>query len=320
MTLARQTSTESPAAVVAAWQHAYAQRLLITDFIVIVVSVYGSQFIRFGTSGEGLLIRGRAGRGLRAQLLARVRDPRARLDRRARPLRDPRPHHRRCGHHRVQAHRGCDDPRVRACWRSPPSCCSPRSDAATSSSPCRSGSRCCSSARWLWRKWLVRRRAAGEYSHRAMLMGERQKSVHVAKQMARDGSSGIVIVGAITEHGAGRPRARPRHPRARRLREPRPRVVETRAPTPSCSPAPTPSTRAACGSSAGSSRPRRRTSSSRRRSRMSRARASTPARSPASRSSRSTIPSSRVASTPRSARSTSSSRSSPSSCSARCSS
>ena len=58
MTLARQTSTESPAAVVAAWQRAYTKRLLITDFVVIVVSVYGSQFIRFGTSGEGLLIRG----------------------------------------------------------------------------------------------------------------------------------------------------------------------------------------------------------------------------------------------------------------------
>ena len=58
MTLARQTSIESPAAVVAAWQRAYTKRLLITDFIVIVVSVYGSQFIRFGTSGEGLLIPG----------------------------------------------------------------------------------------------------------------------------------------------------------------------------------------------------------------------------------------------------------------------
>jgi exopolysaccharide biosynthesis polyprenyl glycosylphosphotransferase len=34
-------------------------------------------------------------------------------------------------------------------------------------------------------------------------MGERQKSVHVAQQMARDGASGIVIVGAITERGLG---------------------------------------------------------------------------------------------------------------------
>src|SRR4029453_6904095 len=61
MTLARQTSLDSPAAVVATWQRAYAQRLLITDLIVIVVSVYASQFIRFGTSGEVLRIPGEQG-------------------------------------------------------------------------------------------------------------------------------------------------------------------------------------------------------------------------------------------------------------------
>jgi exopolysaccharide biosynthesis polyprenyl glycosylphosphotransferase len=33
-------------------------------------------------------------------------------------------------------------------------------------------------------------------------MGERQKSEHVARQMMRDGASGIVIVGAITERGS----------------------------------------------------------------------------------------------------------------------
>ena len=54
MTLTRQTSLDSPAAVVAAWQRAYAQRLFITDLIVIVVSVYGSQFIRFGAAGDTL--------------------------------------------------------------------------------------------------------------------------------------------------------------------------------------------------------------------------------------------------------------------------
>ncbi len=59
MTLARQSSIDSPAVVVATWQRDYARRLLATDFIVIVVSVYGSQLIRFGTSGEELLVAGR---------------------------------------------------------------------------------------------------------------------------------------------------------------------------------------------------------------------------------------------------------------------
>ena len=42
---------------------------------------------------------------------------------------------------------------------------------------------------------------SGEFLHRALLMGERAKSEHVAQQMKRDGGSGIQIVGAITEHG-----------------------------------------------------------------------------------------------------------------------
>ncbi len=57
-------------------------------------------------------------------------------------------------------------------------------------------------SRWLWRKWLLHQRGSGRYSHRAILVGERQKSLHVAEQIARDGASGIVIVGAITEHGS----------------------------------------------------------------------------------------------------------------------
>ena len=56
-------------------------------------------------------------------------------------------------------------------------------------------------SRWLWRQWLNRQRASGEYLHRAVLLGERSKCEHVARQMTRDGGSGIQIVGAITEHG-----------------------------------------------------------------------------------------------------------------------
>ena len=56
MSLTRQSTTDSPAAVVAAWQRAYAGRLLITDLIVIVVAVYGSQLIRFGSIVETVSI------------------------------------------------------------------------------------------------------------------------------------------------------------------------------------------------------------------------------------------------------------------------
>ena len=56
MTLTRQTSRATPASLVASWQRAYAKRLFITDLIVIVVSVYVSQFIRFGAAGDTLRI------------------------------------------------------------------------------------------------------------------------------------------------------------------------------------------------------------------------------------------------------------------------
>ena len=61
MTLTRQTSIDTPASLVAAWQRAYAKRLFITDLVVIVVSVYVSQLIRFGPAGDVLSIPGEEG-------------------------------------------------------------------------------------------------------------------------------------------------------------------------------------------------------------------------------------------------------------------
>ncbi|MGW9631223.1 sugar transferase [Agromyces sp. NPDC055520] len=56
--------------------------------------------------------------------------------------------------------------------------------------------------RWLWRQWLNRHRASGEFSYRAILMGERAASAHVARQIARETSNGFVIVGAVTQGGS----------------------------------------------------------------------------------------------------------------------
>jgi exopolysaccharide biosynthesis polyprenyl glycosylphosphotransferase len=57
--------------------------------------------------------------------------------------------------------------------------------------------------RWLWRKWLVRKRRAGLYSHRAVLLGDHFRSRDVAEQMSRTSASGIEIVGAIGVRGNG---------------------------------------------------------------------------------------------------------------------
>jgi exopolysaccharide biosynthesis polyprenyl glycosylphosphotransferase len=200
MTLARQTSIESPAAVVAAWQHAYAKRLLITDFIVIVVSVYGSQFIRFGTSGEGLLIPGadRASFVLSYSIVSAILvlgwiAALALFATRDRTI---------VGAGTTEYKRIADATiRVFAVLAIAAFLLQSEVGRGYLLVALPLGLTMLLVGRWLWRKWLVRQREAGGYSHRAVLMGERQKSVHVAKQMARDGSSGIVIVGAITEHG-----------------------------------------------------------------------------------------------------------------------
>ncbi len=57
-------------------------------------------------------------------------------------------------------------------------------------------------SRWAWRQWLVRRRAAGRYSRRVLLVGERAKAAHVAQQMGRAPTGGFRIVGAVTDHGS----------------------------------------------------------------------------------------------------------------------
>ncbi|TFC32020.1 sugar transferase [Cryobacterium sp. TMT2-18-3] len=56
--------------------------------------------------------------------------------------------------------------------------------------------------RWMWRQWLVSRRQEGRYVHRALVVGERVKSVHVVVGVRRDSAAGILVVGAITESGS----------------------------------------------------------------------------------------------------------------------
>ena len=55
--------------------------------------------------------------------------------------------------------------------------------------------------RWAWRQWLVARRKNSQYVHRAIVVGEREKSVHVVVGVRRDPGAGIFVVGAITENG-----------------------------------------------------------------------------------------------------------------------
>jgi exopolysaccharide biosynthesis polyprenyl glycosylphosphotransferase len=56
-------------------------------------------------------------------------------------------------------------------------------------------------SRWLWRQWLIGKRAHGEYIYRVLLLGQRAKVEHVAESIQREGSAGLLVVGAVTQGG-----------------------------------------------------------------------------------------------------------------------
>ena len=115
-------------------------------------------------------------------------------------LRHPRPQDHRLRQPRVQAHRRRDDPRIRRArdHRLPV----PVPGGSRLPADRAPGRLCsCSAAVGRGGNGSIASGPAGEYLHRAVLMGDREKSEHVAEQMRRDGGSGIEIVGAITEHG-----------------------------------------------------------------------------------------------------------------------
>lgn len=209
MTLTRQSETVTPAEVVAEWQRAYARRLLLTDLAVIVFAVYGSQFIRFGTEGAELLIPGEAegaefflsyfvvsaaiaGGWFASLAIFATRD-------------------RTIIGAGTSEYRRITDATIRVFAVLAILAFLLRSELGRGyvlvAFPL--GVALLLAGRWLWRKWLIRERAAGRFLHRAILMGERQKSAHVAEQIARDGVSGLRIVGALTEHGAPTTELRP---------------------------------------------------------------------------------------------------------------
>lgn len=53
-------------------------------------------------------------------------------------------------------------------------------------------------SRWVWRKWLHNKRSQGYYLHRAVVVGERDKVEHVAREISKDSYLGYSIVGAVT--------------------------------------------------------------------------------------------------------------------------
>ncbi|MCR2808905.1 MULTISPECIES: sugar transferase [unclassified Microbacterium] len=55
--------------------------------------------------------------------------------------------------------------------------------------------------RWLWRQWLNAKRSAGEYSARVLLVGSRESVAQIARELQRSSSAGYRVVGACVPSG-----------------------------------------------------------------------------------------------------------------------
>ncbi|GAA5038060.1 sugar transferase [Microbacterium fluvii] len=56
--------------------------------------------------------------------------------------------------------------------------------------------------RWLWRQWLHAQRSAGGYSARVLLVGSRDSVSQIARELQRHSSAGYKVVGACVPSGA----------------------------------------------------------------------------------------------------------------------
>ncbi|WP_298744255.1 sugar transferase [uncultured Microbacterium sp.] len=56
-------------------------------------------------------------------------------------------------------------------------------------------------SRWVWRKWLNRRRARGDYSARVLLVGSEESVAQIANELRRSPAAGYRVVGACVPTG-----------------------------------------------------------------------------------------------------------------------
>jgi len=184
------------------WQRAYARRLAITDTIVVVAAVLGAQLLRFGQDGADLQITGVSGDAfglaytvvslvvIVAWLLAlHVHGARAR---------------QRVGSG-WEEYRLVADASIRVFGVIAIAAFLLRIDVARGyllvAMPV--GMLALVAGRWVWRQWLGRQRTNGRFLARAVVVGEQEKSLHIADELLRDRSSGMVVAGAVTDCANG---------------------------------------------------------------------------------------------------------------------
>jgi exopolysaccharide biosynthesis polyprenyl glycosylphosphotransferase len=179
------------------WQRFYARRLIITDLIVILVAVYGAQFLWFGLRPVALAQRFQTGIGYNsvslvvACLWMLVLSAYATRDLRV------------IGSGSLEYKRVIDST-VRLFGVFALVAFLFQIDLARgyflTALPL--GAALLTWTRWGWRQWLRREQANGLHVSRAITVGEQVKSEHVIASIRRATGSGLNVVGALTRDGS----------------------------------------------------------------------------------------------------------------------
>lgn len=186
----------------ARWQRAYAQRLALTDTVIVFTAVLGAQLLRFGYDGADLQVVALSGAdfGIAYTLVSLVVATGWLLALRLQGTR---------AEQRVgsgwEEYRLVADASIRVFGVLAIAAFLLRVDLARGyllvAMPV--GIVLLIAGRWAWRQWLGVQRANGRFLARTVLVGEYAKSLHIAQELVRDRTAGMVVTGAVTERTGG---------------------------------------------------------------------------------------------------------------------
>ena len=184
-----------------AWVRSYARRLFVTDIVIIVVVIFGSQLIRFGPSGARLRIHDATGllnfeMGYTVVSTILIIAWILSLDFFA--TRD----HKVVGAGSAEYRRIIDATmRLFAILAIIAYLTQARVGRGYVLVALPVGLILLVFGRWWWRHWLIKKRERGEYIYRVLLLGQTANAEQVAQSIQRAGSTGLQIVGAVTKRG-----------------------------------------------------------------------------------------------------------------------
>ena len=191
-----------PASSSADWQAAYRRRLVVTDAIIVVLAVFGAQFLRFGEDSASLYIPGFSGSSftLAYTLVSAVFAVAWLVGLRLHGTRDPK-----TVGNGAQEYRSIADASIRTFGILTIAAFLLHIEVARAylllALPV--GLLLLIAGRWMWRGWLSAQRSQGRFLTRIVIVGEHAKSAHIAREVQRDHTAGYEIIGAVTERGHG---------------------------------------------------------------------------------------------------------------------